>query len=63
MPFPNWSPAMIDTLARTQAGEIAAELKTQGRYIAPDKEIVALIAYLQSLGKKWTPTGAAASAP
>ena len=24
----------------------------------PDKEIVALIAYLQSLGKKWVPTGA-----
>ena len=27
--------------------------------VGPDKEIVALTAYLQSLGKKWEPTGAA----
>jgi cytochrome c oxidase cbb3-type subunit I/II len=55
VPFPSWSPSMIDTLAHAQAKEIAADLKAQGRYIDPDKEIVALIAYLQSLGKKWTP--------
>jgi cytochrome c oxidase cbb3-type subunit I/II len=56
VPFPNWSPAEIDALARAQAKQIAAELRDQGRYTEPDKEIVALIAYLQSLGKKWEPT-------
>ncbi len=61
VPFPNWSPAMIDTLARDQAKEIAKDLREQGRYIAPDKEIVALIAYLQSLGKS-NPVAAPAGA-
>jgi len=56
VPFPNWSPATIDDLAKEQAKQIAHELRDQGRYTDPDKEIVALIAYLQSLGKKWTPT-------
>jgi cytochrome c oxidase cbb3-type subunit I/II len=60
VPFPNWSPAEIDALARAQAKQIAADLREQGRYTEPDKEIVALIAYLQSLGKKWDPTAAAA---
>ncbi len=58
VPFPNWSPALIDTLAKEQAKEIAKDLQAQGRSIAPDKEIVALIAYLQSLGKKWEPSQA-----
>ena len=56
VPFPNWSPALIDTLAKDQAKGIAKDLQAQGRYLAPDKEIVALIAYLQCLGKKWEPT-------
>ncbi len=56
VPFPNWSPAEIDALAKAQAKQIATELRDQGRYTEPDKEIVALIAYLQSLGKKWEPT-------
>jgi cytochrome c oxidase cbb3-type subunit I/II len=60
VPFPNWSPAEIDALAKAQAKQIATELRDQGRYTEPDKEIVALIAYLQSLGKKWEPTGTAA---
>ncbi len=51
VPFPNWSPAEIDALARAQAKQIASELRDQGRYTEPDKEIVALIAYLQRLGK------------
>ncbi|MBI3886707.1 MAG: cytochrome-c oxidase, cbb3-type subunit II, partial [Opitutae bacterium] len=63
VPFPNWSPAFIDTLAKDQAREIAADLKTQGRYIAPEKEIVALIAYLQRLGKSVPVAAPAASAP
>ncbi len=64
VPFPNWSPALIDTLARGQARDIAKDLQAQGRYVAPDREIVALIAYLQSLGKKWEPaTGTTAASP
>jgi cytochrome c oxidase cbb3-type subunit I/II len=55
VPFPSWSPAMIDTLAKEQAKDIAKELRAQGRYVDPDKEIVALIAYLQCLGKTWEP--------
>ena len=51
VPFPNWSPADIDRLAKEQAKTIAAELKTQGRYVDADREVVALIAYLQSLGQ------------
>ena len=62
VPFPNWSPADIDRLAHEQAKEIAKELRDQGRYTDPDKEIVALTAYLQSLGKKWDPTGGAPAA-
>ncbi|WP_415909034.1 cytochrome-c oxidase, cbb3-type subunit I [Oleiharenicola sp. Vm1] len=62
VPFPAWSDSMISTLAHEQAKEIARDLQAQGRYVAPDKEIVALIAYLQSLGKKWTPVPAAAAA-
>jgi cytochrome c oxidase cbb3-type subunit I/II len=56
VPFPNWSPAEIDGQAKAQAKQIATELRDQGRYTEPDKEIVALIAYLQSLGKKWEPS-------
>ncbi len=63
VPFPSWSPAMIDTLAKEQAKDIAKELKTQGRYVDPDREVVAVIAYLQSLGKTWEPTGAPAAQP
>ncbi len=62
VPFPAWSDSMIQTLAKAQAEEIAKDLQAQGRYVAPDKEIVALISYLQSLGKKWTPVPAAAAA-
>ena len=62
VPFPNWSPAEIDALAKAQAKQIAAELRDQGRYTEPDKEIVALIAYLQSLGKKWDPTATGTAA-
>lgn len=62
VPFPNWSDAMISTLAHEQAKEIAKDLQAQGRYIAPDKEIVALISYLQCLGKKWSPATAGTAA-
>jgi cytochrome c oxidase cbb3-type subunit I/II len=60
VPFPNWSPAEVDALAKAQAKQIAKELRDQGRYTEPDKEIVALISYLQSLGRKWEPNATAA---
>ncbi len=52
VPYPSWSNNMIDTLAREQAKEIARDLQAQGRYVDADREIIALTAYLQSLGKK-----------
>ncbi|HVU18257.1 MAG TPA: cytochrome-c oxidase, cbb3-type subunit I [Candidatus Didemnitutus sp.] len=62
VPYPNWSPTEIDGQARAQAKEIADELRKEGRYVDPDREVVALIAYLQSLGRAWEPTGARAAA-
>jgi len=50
-PYPNWTPEQIATRVNEQAKGIAADLKTAGAYVAPEKEIVALIAYLQHLGK------------
>ncbi len=50
VPYPNWTPEQITTRVEAQAKTIAADLKTAGAYIAPDKEIIALIAYLQQLG-------------
>jgi cytochrome c oxidase cbb3-type subunit I/II len=63
VPFPEyWSPAEIDRLAKEQAKDIAKTLRAEGRYVDPDREVVALIAYLQSLGKKWEPVAAPAQA-
>ncbi len=50
VPYPNWTPEQIDQRVTDQAKAIAADLKTAGAYVAPDKEIIALIAYLQQLG-------------
>ncbi|MEO6873954.1 MAG: cytochrome-c oxidase, cbb3-type subunit I [Opitutaceae bacterium] len=41
---------IFDTMDE-QAKGIAKDLRAAGAYVAPDKEIVALIAYLQTLGK------------
>jgi cytochrome c oxidase cbb3-type subunit I/II len=51
VPYPNWTPEQIDRRVTEQAKEIAADLRQAGAYVAPEKEIVALIAYLQHLGK------------
>ena len=51
MPYPNWTPEQIRTRVDDQAKTISADLRAAGAYVAPDKEIVALIAYLQQLGK------------
>jgi cytochrome c oxidase cbb3-type subunit I/II len=51
VPFPNWSPADIDRLAKDQAKAIAKDLKGEGRFVDADHEVIALIAYLQCLGQ------------
>jgi cytochrome c oxidase cbb3-type subunit I/II len=59
VPFPAATPAEVDTTAKRQAKAIALALREQGRYVDPDREIVALIAYLQTLGRKWEPAAGA----
>ena len=56
IPYPNWTPDQINTRVAEQARNISTELRTAGAYVAPEKEIVALIAYLQHLGKSETLT-------
>jgi cytochrome c oxidase cbb3-type subunit I/II len=51
VPYPNGTPEQIRSRVDAQAKGIAADLKTAGAYIAPEKEIIALIAYLQVLGR------------
>jgi cytochrome c oxidase cbb3-type subunit I/II len=51
VPYPAMSPAAIQASVDAQSKAIAADLKAAGAYVAPEKEIVALIAYLQHLGQ------------
>ena len=51
IPYPNWTPEQIKRRVDEQSQSIAADLRTAGAYLAPEKEMVALIAYLQSLGR------------
>ena len=51
VPYPAWTDAQITADVNQQARVIVEDLKTAGGMIAPDKQIVALIAYLQKLGK------------
>jgi len=51
VPYPPWSAADIAAAAQAQARQITAELRVQQRLVEPDREIVALIAYLQKLGR------------
>jgi cytochrome c oxidase cbb3-type subunit I/II len=51
VPYPNWTPEQIQARVAEQAKSIGADLRAAGAYVAPEKEIVALIAYLQHLGK------------
>ncbi|HUG10867.1 MAG TPA: cbb3-type cytochrome c oxidase subunit II, partial [Opitutaceae bacterium] len=51
VPYPAWTDEEIATSVATQSSGIATGLKDAGAYVAPDKEIIALIAYLQHLGK------------
>ncbi len=51
VPYPEWTPEEIAASVETQGSEITATLRQAGLHTAPDREIVALIAYLQKLGK------------
>ncbi len=51
VPYPNWTATEIHSNANAQAEGIADTLKESGSYTHPQREIVALIAYLQNLGK------------
>ncbi len=49
-PFAEMTDEEIQASVDAQAAEIAENLKADGIYVAPEKQIVALIAYLQQLG-------------
>ncbi|HVU22484.1 MAG TPA: cytochrome-c oxidase, cbb3-type subunit I [Opitutus sp.] len=51
VPFPPYNAAQIFDHVEQQEKEIAKDLRAAGAYVAPEKEIVALVAYLQHLGK------------
>ena len=51
VPYPPMGDAMVLANARAQAAGIADDLTAAGATVAPDKQVIALIAYLQELGK------------
>ena len=55
VPFPPRSPQQIQQSCLDQGRTITDDLAKSGIKIAPDKEIIALIAYLQQLGKYEAP--------
>jgi cytochrome c oxidase cbb3-type subunit I/II len=61
VPYPAWSAAEINAAATDQAKQVARDLRAQQRLVAPEREIVALIAYLQKLGKSEAVAPAGAS--
>ncbi|HVW22152.1 MAG TPA: cytochrome-c oxidase, cbb3-type subunit I [Opitutaceae bacterium] len=61
VPYPEASPAEIIGEAQGQAEAIAADLSKAGAPTPADREVVALIAYLQKLGR-YEPVGAPAPA-
>ncbi|HVU32784.1 MAG TPA: cytochrome-c oxidase, cbb3-type subunit I [Opitutaceae bacterium] len=50
VPYPDWSKDQITASVGAEAKGIAEDLRAAGAYVAPDREIIALIAYLQHLG-------------
>jgi cytochrome c oxidase cbb3-type subunit I/II len=50
IPYPDWTSEQIARQVSEQSQAIAKDLRTAGAYVAPEKEVVALIAYLQQLG-------------
>ncbi len=51
VPYPEQTPADIQAQVDAQAAEIAARLRDADLRVEPDRQIIALIAYLQKLGK------------
>jgi cytochrome c oxidase cbb3-type subunit I/II len=51
VPYPEYKDGELTAMVAQQEKGIAADLRASGAYVAPDREIVALIAYLQKLGK------------
>jgi cytochrome c oxidase cbb3-type subunit I/II len=51
VPFAPMTPGEIAQSVKDQSEAVARELRKEGNFIEPDREIVALIAYLQQLGK------------
>ena len=51
VPYAPMTAAEIQQACDTQASGIAGDLKNAGAEVPPEREIVALIAYLQKLGK------------
>jgi cytochrome c oxidase cbb3-type subunit I/II len=51
VPYPEWTPAEIHARVDEQAAGIVARLRDADLRVEPDRQIVALIAYLQKLGK------------
>ncbi len=51
VPYPVWSAPQIAAEVEQQAKGIAADLRASDAYVKSDREIIALIAYLQKLGK------------
>jgi cytochrome c oxidase cbb3-type subunit I/II len=50
VPYPEMTPEAIQARVDAQAREIVADLAASGIEVAPEREIIALIAYLQYLG-------------
>ena len=65
VPFPPRSPDAILQACIDQGNLITADLATNGIKISPDKEVIAVIAYLQQLGRYSAPAAqpAAPAAP
>jgi len=55
VPYPDWSDEEVIAEAQQQAEAIAANLKILNVYLPPEKEMIALIAYLQKLGQAEEP--------
>ncbi len=51
VPYPEQTPEEIQAQVDAQAAEITARLRKDDVLVEPTREIVALIAYLQKLGK------------
>jgi cytochrome c oxidase cbb3-type subunit I/II len=51
VPYPDYKDGEMLLIVNTQAKAIADDLHAAGAVVEPDREIVALIAYLQKLGK------------